>query len=223
MCAVYGAVEIGLLGPLHIVGDYEVEFAVAVVVHPRGAGRKFVRSPHSSGPCDIGECSIAVVVEQMTLAQRGDEEIVKPVVVVITHRNSQSEHRNRESRLPRHIGERAIAVVVVELQSCGAGVSAAGKISSIDKNDVGIPVVVVVDKRAARPHGLRQPFLAEGAVVVSEMDSGLGCDVAKVNLRVTRCRQEKQYQPRRHGGTENAHKKVVAVFSVSRCLRGELP
>src|ERR1700686_83637 len=98
-----------------------------------------------------------------------------------------------------------------------------GKISSIGKNDVGISVIVVVDKRAARSHGLGQPLLAESSVVVGEANSGLGCDVAKVNLRVTRCRQEKQYQPRRHGGTENAHKNVMVLFSVSRCLRGELP
>src|SRR5215469_3491033 len=66
--AVECAVEVGLLGPLHVVGDYEIELAVAIVVDPGGAGREFAGSPHAGGFRSVGKCAVAVVVEEMTLA-----------------------------------------------------------------------------------------------------------------------------------------------------------
>ena len=54
----------------------------------------------------------------------------------------------------------------------------------VHQQDVRIAVAVVVDKRAARAHGLGKPLLSEGAVVVGEMNPGLGRDVAKLILRL---------------------------------------
>ena len=115
-------------------------------------------------------------------------------------------------------------VVVVELQRGRAGVRVAGKILSVDENDVRVAVVVVIDEGAARPHGLRQPFLSEGAVVVGEVDSGLRGDVAEVNLlSLTDLRRRENHQPQRHRGTEKSSRKFVSsFFSVSLCLCGEL-
>jgi hypothetical protein len=47
-----------------------------------------------------------------------------------------------------------------------------------------ISIVVVIDKAAAGAHRLREPFLPESTVVVSEMDPRLSRDVAELNLRV---------------------------------------
>ena len=48
----------------------------------------------------------------------------------------------------------------------------AGPVGAVDEEDVLPAVVVVVDEGDARAHGFREPFLAEGAVVVGEVDSG---------------------------------------------------
>ena len=74
-----------------------------------------------------------------------------------------------------------LPIVVIELQRGRASVRMAGKIVAVDQDDVGIAVVVVVDEGAARAHGFRQPLLAEGAVVVGEVNSGLCGDVAEVD------------------------------------------
>ncbi len=108
--------------------------------------------------------------------------IVEAVVVVVADGHAESEHRHGESGFARDVGERAVVVVVVKLQRGRAGVGVSGKIVAVDQDDVGISVVVVVDEGAARAHGFRQPLLSEGAVVVGEVDSGLGGDVAEVNL-----------------------------------------
>ncbi len=107
--------------PLHVIRDDQVEFAVAIIIDPGGAGREFVRSPQSRGLGHIGEGAVAVVVEEMALAERGDEEVVEAVVIVIADGNSQAEHGNGEPGFASDIGESAVVIVVVELQrGCGA-------------------------------------------------------------------------------------------------------
>ncbi len=72
-----------------------------------------------------------------------------------------------------------------------------GEIISVDKNDVRVSVVVVIDEGAARAHGFRQPLLSEGSVIVGEVDSSLRSDIAEVNLLlcVARYDERTNYQP----------------------------
>ena len=95
MGAVERAIKIALLRPLHVVGDDQIEFAVAVIVDPGGAGREFVRPPQSRRLGHVGESAVAVVVEEMALTERGDVEVVEAVVVVIADRDAEAEHRER--------------------------------------------------------------------------------------------------------------------------------
>ncbi len=92
--AVEGAEEITWLRPLNIIRDHQIEFTVAIVVHPRRAGGELVRPPQSCGLCHIRESAVAVVVKKMALAERGDENIVEAVVVVVTDGNAKSEYWN---------------------------------------------------------------------------------------------------------------------------------
>src|SRR6185436_16911605 len=67
-----------------VVGDEEVEVPVAVVVEP-GAARGVVAAGTEQAGLfgDIGECAVAVVVEEEIARPTGDEEVVEAVVVVI--------------------------------------------------------------------------------------------------------------------------------------------
>ena len=95
--------------------------------------------------------------------------------------------------------------------------SVSREICAVDEKNVGISVVVVVDEGAAGAHGFGEPLLAEGAVVVGEVDSGLGGDVAEVDL-LCLARQRERLEPRdmvlRHSGTEEASRKEVLDLSV---------
>ena len=67
-----------------VVGDEEIEFAVAIVVHKGAAS-----APAGSLSCDaglladIGEGAVSVVVVQNILAVVGDEQIVEAIVIVV--------------------------------------------------------------------------------------------------------------------------------------------
>src|SRR3954452_20118319 len=102
----------------------------------------------------------------MTLTDSGDENVVEAVVVIVAHCRAESEERNAEAGFTSHICECAIVIIVKELRRGGAVFLMAGPVLSVDDEDVGIAVVVVVDERAAGAHCLRQPFFSERAVVV---------------------------------------------------------
>ena len=120
MRAVDGAIQVSLFRPLHVIGYDQVEFAVTVVIDPCGAGGKLIGTGQTGRFGDIAECSVAIVVEEMALPERGDEYVVMAVVVVVADCGAQAEHRYRQSRLASNVGKGAIVIVMVELRrGCG--------------------------------------------------------------------------------------------------------
>jgi len=115
MCAIERAVQIALLRPLHVISDHKIEFAVTIVVHPSGGRRKFIRPPQPCDPCNVGERAVAVVVKEMTLTKRADENIVVAVVVVVAYGHAHAVDLHREARFARDVGECAVVVIVIEL------------------------------------------------------------------------------------------------------------
>src|SRR6266700_847487 len=108
MRAVECAKQISLQRPLHVIRDYQIKLAVAVVIYPCGAGGELIRPPHSSGLCCIRKCAVAVVVKQVALTERSDEQIVEAVVVVISDSNAEPEHGDGESSFASGVCERPI-------------------------------------------------------------------------------------------------------------------
>src|SRR5262249_51832406 len=138
-------------------------------------------SPQASNSCHVGKSAVAVVAKQMALAECAREQILEAVIVIVANRQSEAEHRDREASSLRNICKRAVVVVVIQLERrLRAGVSR--PVRAVHQNDVGPSVIVVVDECAARAHSFGQIFSSEGAVVMSEVDTGLGGDVAKGDL-----------------------------------------
>src|SRR5215469_877250 len=200
------AIEIALFAPLNVVGDQKIEFAVAVVVDPDGAGGELVRPPQTCGFGHIRERAVAVVMEQMALAERRNEDVVVAIIIVIPDRNSQPEHRDGQAGSSGNVGKGAVVIVVIKLQRRRAGVGMAGEVFAIRQQDVGISIVVVVKEGAPRSHSFRKPLLAEGTVVVREMNARLRGDVAELDLFLgmgsERNNENEDDQPQRRGGAE---------------------
>src|SRR6185295_6579286 len=64
-----------------------------------------------------------------------------------------------------------------------AGGSFSRPIRGVDEKNVLVSVVVVIEKRRAAAHRFGKQFVAVGAVVVFESDSGFGGDVFECNGR----------------------------------------
>ncbi len=176
--AVEGAIEIRLRRPLDIVADHQVQMAVLVVVHPSGAGAEFLGPQQARFLCDIRERAVAVVVKKAALPVGGDEKIVEAVVIVVTDGHAHSKQFDVEPSLVRHVGERAVMIVVIE-SGGRVFLDMAGPVHAVHKKNVRPAVVVVVDEGHARSHGFRQEFLPEGAIIVNESNPGLLSDITK--------------------------------------------
>src|SRR5205807_10517449 len=113
-------------------------------------------------------------------------DIIEPVVIVVADGDPQAEHRHGKAGLAGYVRESAILIVVVKLERGCTGFRMSGPVFTVDQNNVGIAVVVVVDEGTTRAHRLRQPLFSEGTVVVSEVNAGLRSNVAKVDLLLSR-------------------------------------
>ncbi len=108
-------------------------------------------------------------MEEAVLANGGDVDIRKAVVIVIGDGDAQAVHFDRKARALRHIGKGAVAVVPVKLHG-GALALVARPVATIDEKDIEPSVVIVIEKRAARSHGFGQEFRAISAAVVVDPD-----------------------------------------------------
>ena len=108
----------------------------------------------------------------MVLAEAGHVEVVEAVVVVVADGSAHAPAHVADARLVRHVGERAVSVVVVE----GALRFPAGlhhvNGQGVDEVDVEEAVVVVIKEGHAAAHGLDDIFFF-GRGDVPEGDAGL--------------------------------------------------
>ena len=128
-------------------------------------------SPLVAGHVD--ECAFAGVAKQPVLADAGDENIGKAVVVVIADGHAHAVEFNVESGVRGHVGERAVAVVVIEPQRGALLFCGRASPAPVDQQNVLPAVAVVVEKGAAGAESLRQKFAAVSSAVVLELNSGL--------------------------------------------------
>src|ERR1700722_19260409 len=95
-----------------------------------------------------------------------------------------------------------------------------GPVLAIHQQNVRVPVIVVINKRAARPHSLRQPLLSEGAIVVREFNPGLHGNIAESLLRVGGDRQKQNPAQRRRDTEARRAAATLRLFSVTLWLCG---
>src|ERR1700731_2724064 len=96
-----------------------------------------------------------------------------------------------------------------------------GPVLAIHQQNVRVPVIVVINKRAAWPHSFRQPLLSEGAIVVREVNPGFRGNVTESLLRVHGDCQNK-HPPQRYRDTEERRNATLRLFSVTLRVCGEM-
>src|SRR5258708_8453467 len=145
----------------------------------------------------------------MALADGGDKDVIKSVVVIIADRHTHAIDIQAQAGSRGNVGKCCVAIVVVEPKSIAAGGFMSGPAFAVDEQDVSIAVVVVVNKGAARTQGFRQVFLTEGTIVVDKTNAGGLGDVSE--LKSMRIRDPRARNVRLVG----------RLFRIPPCLRKE--
>ena len=76
---------------------------------------------------DVDECPVAGVLKQPVLADGGDEDVGKAVVVVIGDGHAHAVHLDGQAGALRHVGEGAVAIVAIEPQRAARAVCGPGQ------------------------------------------------------------------------------------------------
>src|SRR5208283_3473940 len=129
---------------------------VAIVVDPGTSGipaglRSGLDQPGAL--CDIGECSIAVVMVKSILPVISDEQIVVTIVVVVADTTGLTPTGvDFQPRTLRNIGERTVAVVLEQVTMWLLTLGEPFQPPSVHEKDVqpAIVVVIVEGEAAAR-------------------------------------------------------------------------
>jgi hypothetical protein len=98
-----------------VVGDDQVEFPIAVIIDAGATRFPSALRLNESGPARyVRESSIAVVTIQDVLTPVSDEQVVKAVIVVVADGDAEGPVLAEQSGLFCYVGERTVAVVVIE-------------------------------------------------------------------------------------------------------------
>ena len=167
---------------MHVVGDGEVQLAVAVVIDKGTAGAPLLSCSGDAGlVCYLFEGAIALVVEESVLAVAGDVDVVVSVVVIISDADALAPSCRNKTCLRSDVGEGAVMIVVEEVVGrfvaivLGLG---AWEWSAVDEEDVRPTVAVVVENGNAGTGGLDDVTLGlDAAVDIANCDAGLRCDI----------------------------------------------
>jgi hypothetical protein len=163
---------------VHIVGDGEVEFAVAIVINEGTAGAPLFSCSGDAGLLGhLFEGAIALVVEEAVFAVGSDVDVVEPVVVVVPDACTLAPACRDEPCLGSDIGEGTVVIFMEEVVSgfvlFGLGLCA-WQVSAVDEEDVGPAVAVVVENGDAGAGGLDNVMLRlDAAIAIANGNSRL--------------------------------------------------
>src|SRR5580704_1320079 len=106
----------------------------------------------------------------MVLPDASDKDVGKAIVVVVADGHAHAIEFDVQTGVGSHVGECAVAVVVIEAQR-GARFLVARPIGAVDEQDILPAVAVIVEERATGAESFGQEFSAEGSAVVLELDA----------------------------------------------------
>ncbi len=113
----------------------------------------FQRLPLVATPAfsrDVRECAVSVVVIQNVLAERGDENIVEAVVVVIADANALSPAVMDQTGFCGDVGEGAVAIIFEKMRNWFLALGKSFEAPAVHQENIQpVVVVVIVESDAA--------------------------------------------------------------------------
>src|ERR1019366_2894217 len=178
---------------IYVVGNEKVEPAIPVKID-EGSTDAPTRNVGAGFCGDIGECAVPVVAPHLIVAEIRDVEIDPSVIVEVRSRNSHAISLGPDPAFFRDVNElerasaigivdRIIAVKPATQRQLGMKYGLAhvhgSQHCALDNEHVEVAVVVVVEKRNARPHRFRIKMRPRHPVEMNKIDSGFFGSVAE--------------------------------------------
>src|SRR5215469_9578388 len=149
---------------MDVIGDKQVDVAVAIVVNESASGAPpLLLTPQSRASRYVREGSVAIVSIKNILAKVRTENVVEAVVVVIANANPRSPTLMVKTRFFRDISERSVAIVLI--QSVGGAFGSTLEPGATEDKNVHPPVIVVVNEGATATRRLQNVFFGVHASV----------------------------------------------------------
>src|ERR1039458_4711009 len=149
---------------LQVVGDEQVQVAIAVVIHEGAAGSpSYSRREQTRLFGDIGERAVSIIAVENVLAPGSGKDVVNAIVIIVCDGDAVRPTRARESGLRGDIGEGAIPVVLV--QPVGGPRRRAFQARAAEHEDIQPAVVIVIEEGDAAAHRFDDVQVAVDAAV----------------------------------------------------------
>jgi len=172
-------------GEIHVdvIGDEEIELAVAIVIDECAAGIPALATGGDAGFfADVGESAVAIVVIENIFAEVGDEEIFEAIVVVVADADTLAPAVATDAGLRGDIGESAITIIFKEVGDWFLAKSGGLELATVDKENVEPAVVVIVVEGDAAAGGFEEIFIFVFAAVDGfGVEGGVFGDVEKIH------------------------------------------
>ena len=166
---------------IDVIGDHQVEIAVAVVVGKgRAGGEAAIAHPRLLG--HVSKSAVAIVAIKHVPAQAGDVNIWPAIIVVVAHRAAHGKTGIAHAGLIGHIGERAIVIVVIKRAAGFFALQGHGHRGRVCEINVQPAVAVVVNEQNPAAHALHNEFFLRRDFV-RKMNAGGGGDIDKLRRR----------------------------------------
>jgi hypothetical protein len=208
----------GLLVELQVVGDVEIEVAVAVVV-AEGASRAPPRIADAGLPCRVRERAVAIVSIQRVGAHRARHvHILEAVVVVVGGAHAHPPASPHQAAAGGHVREAAAPVVVVQGRQGIAALPGARARGTVDQEEIELAVVVVVEPGGAAADLVDDVVLGGATADVEQRDARLCGDVNQLDGDVCGAGKddEKRQGERDRRARPEVHQKSNCALSLKR-------
>ena len=176
-----------LVGEIDVIGDEQVERAIAVDVQEIGARAEEVAPADAGAGRHVGERSVAVVVVQDVGAEVIAVQVGLSIVVVVADGHAHPVARIAHAGRLRRVRESESVQVAVQGILGGALDRSAPQRPAVQEVDVDQPVAVEVKGGQTRGNRLGNVVPPAAAVGVSEGDPGLLGDIAENNRSLGLC------------------------------------
>src|SRR5450432_2406512 len=172
--------------PVYISENDQNQQTVVIQIDPCGAGGPSA-APRARRCRHVRERAVSVVVIETVASVCGDVKVFKAIVVIVPHRDTHAVARPLQPGLCGHIFEIAIGLLVKQAvpgsRSALLGYIAAGlrvgNWRAVDEEDIEATVVIVIEQRNARSHGLNQVLSGSVRSHVLEANAARRGDVCK--------------------------------------------